>query len=253
MFVCASAHNRGIGTRTFTGDYTTGDFSQWPSVQNKNYNGSGSGYSPTYPVTIVTDGTKGNVARFEVRSGDVAIGDERSQVTSGSNSTAAGGSEGMTKWFQWSTKFDATWPSNHPYWCITNSFHNNSGTGSAAFHWGVGWHTGFWSLIVTEQSSPGVYVNEYAIYETALNQGSWHDIKMQIFFSTSKTGGWVQLWLNGVQQLFMSGQNTAFFSTIVPGSTISYYKESIYRSAEAFTDVLYHTGFRAATTEAGLS
>ena len=37
----------------FTGDYGTGDFSQWQTVQTKSYNGSGTDYTPGYPAAIV--------------------------------------------------------------------------------------------------------------------------------------------------------------------------------------------------------
>ena len=55
----------------FVGDYSTGDFSQWPSVQNRAYNGDGANYVPTYSATVVDDPVKGKAARFEVRSDDV--------------------------------------------------------------------------------------------------------------------------------------------------------------------------------------
>jgi hypothetical protein len=55
----------------FTGDYSTGDFSQWPSVRNRGYNGDGGRYVPTYSTTVVDYPAKGKAAGFEVRSGDV--------------------------------------------------------------------------------------------------------------------------------------------------------------------------------------
>ena len=75
----------------FTGDYSTGDFSQWPSVQNRGYNGDGVHYVPTYSATVVDDPVKGKAARFEVRSGDVPEfgGGERSQVGANEASPAA--------------------------------------------------------------------------------------------------------------------------------------------------------------------
>ena len=57
----------------FVGDYSTGDFSQWPSVQNRGYNGDGVDYVPTYSATVVDDPSKGKAARFEVRSGDSRV------------------------------------------------------------------------------------------------------------------------------------------------------------------------------------
>ena len=55
------------------GDYSTGDFSQWPSVQTKQYSGSGKNYDPTYSASIVTDAERGDVARFEACFGPCAV------------------------------------------------------------------------------------------------------------------------------------------------------------------------------------
>ena len=84
----------------FTGDYGTGDFSQWQTVQTKSYNGSGTEHdTPGYPAAIVRD-PKGDVARFEVRKGDVPSfgGGERSEVQGDTSST--GGAEGEVRWYR---------------------------------------------------------------------------------------------------------------------------------------------------------
>ena len=111
----------------FTGDYATGDFSQWRYVQNRAYNGSGKDYVPSYPATIVQDMAKGNVARFEVRAGDAPPfgGVERSEVQADAATT--GGAEGQDRWYRFSTKFDPTFPQNHADlgWAVTNQWHPN--------------------------------------------------------------------------------------------------------------------------------
>ena len=97
----------------FIGDYSTGDFSQWPSVQNRGYNGPGAGYVPSYSATVVHDPVKNIAARFEVRSGDwpgFASG-ERSDVGAVANNT--GGTEGQIRWYEFSTMFDPSFPQNH--------------------------------------------------------------------------------------------------------------------------------------------
>ena len=184
----------------FAGDYSTGDFSQWPSVQNRGYNGDGVHYVPTYSATVVDDPAKGKAARFEVRSGDVTEvdGAERSDV--GSNESVTGGTEGQTRWYQFSTKFDPTFPQNHADlgWGVTNGWHPDSSTGSSPFHWTVDQRNGYWSLTIEKQSAPGTYLQTFSIFDTPLNVGQWHDMKMQIHFSTSDTTGWIRLWLGGV-------------------------------------------------------
>jgi hypothetical protein len=96
----------------FTGDYATGDFSQWLYVQNKDYNGDSAGYRNWgYPASIVTDSGRGYSARYELRSDDFVGPIERSEVAGGSATT--GGTEGQIRWYRFSTKFDATFPQNH--------------------------------------------------------------------------------------------------------------------------------------------
>ena len=228
----------------FVGDYSTGDFSQWPDVQNKRYNGDGVDYVPTYPATVVNDPVKGKVARFEVRSGDVPEfgGGERSQV--GANDLT-GGTEGQTRWYEFSTKFDPTFPQNHADlgWGVTNGWHPNSSTGSSPFQWAVGTRNGYWSLNVNRQSAPGVYLDTTTIYEVPLGT-DWHDVTMQVHFSTSETEGWIRLWHNGVRQTFSNGADTYYASTLVPGTTTVYYKEGYYREAMRPTGIVYSTGVR---------
>ncbi len=54
----------------FIGDYSTGNFSQWPNVQNRGYNGPGLVTFRRIRQPWSTTRSKGKAARFEVRSGD---------------------------------------------------------------------------------------------------------------------------------------------------------------------------------------
>jgi Polysaccharide lyase len=249
---CATSEVR--AQAMFIGDYSTGDFSQWASVQNRGYNGSGVGYVPSYSATVVNDPVKGKAARFEVRSGDWPgfAGGERSDV--GSTPGETGGTEGQVRWYEFSTMFDPSFPQNHADlgWGVTNGWHPDSSVGSAGFEWSVGTRNGFWSLIVDQQTSPAHWVGRYTIWETPLNVGQWHDVKMQINWSTGIKTGWVRLWVNGVRQTFFDGSDTYFLSTLVPGTTTCYYKEGYYRQEAQPTGIVYHTGFRAAPDEAEL-
>jgi hypothetical protein len=236
-----------MGQESFLGDYGTGDFRQWPSVQNKEYNGAGVDYRPTYSATVVDDSVKGKAARFEVRSGDVPEfgGGERSQV--GSHESETGGTEGQTLWYQLSTKFDQAFPQNHADlgWGVTNSWHPNSAVGSSPFQWSVTAKNGYWSLVINDQAAPGVYLpTSGSIFDTPLNVGQWHDVRMQVHFSTSENVGWIRLWLNGVRQTFVDGADTFFAPTLIPGTTTVYYKEGYYRQAMTPTGVVYTAGFR---------
>ena len=250
--VCAPFH--AMAQPMFIGDYSTGNFSQWATVQNRGFNGAGADYVPSYSATVVNDPVKGKAARFEVRSGDWPgfAGGERSDV--GSTPSETGGTEGQMRWYEFSTMFDPSFPQNSADlgWAVTNGWHPDTSAGSAAFGWSVGTKNGAWSLVVDEQTRPGDYVRTYTIFETPLNVGHWHDVKMQINWSTGIKTGWIRLWFNGVRQTFSDGSDTYFLSTLVPGTTTCYYKEGYYRQPAPATGIVYHTGFRAASDEAGL-
>ena len=236
----------------FNGDYSVGDFSQWSAVQNVGYNGPGQGYASTYSASIVPDDSQGIAARFEVRSGDVPSfgGGERSEVMAPPDS---GGIEGQVMWYQFSTKFDPTFPQDHPEsvgWGVTNQFWGSSGA-SPPLAWSVGERDNYWSLLVHQQSQPGVYLQQFPIFETPLDAGTWHNVTMQIRWSTSDDVGWIKLWLNGIRQPFSDGADTFHIRTLIPGSTTVRYKEGYYRhrAPGTPTGVVFHAGFRCGPGE----
>jgi polysaccharide lyase-like protein len=241
----------------YVGDYRTGDFSQW-WVQCKDYNGDGSSFPGTYSASIVADGTYGNAARFEVRTGDVPPfgGDERSEV---SGNELSGGGEGQIRWYKFATKFDATFPTNHASlgWGLTNQWNNEvsvgSPPGSPPISWSVSEENGYWTLIAERQSSLGGYLGQVAVFRTPINVGNWHGVKMQVRWSTSDSTGFVRLWLNGARQTFTDGSQTYYLRTLVPASSAVpavYYKEGYYRQNGIVpTGIVYHAGFTSTADE----
>ncbi|WP_233164977.1 polysaccharide lyase [Mycobacterium sp. AT1] len=237
----------------FVGDYSTGDFSQW-WVQCKGYNGEGSEFKSDYSASIVDDPTYGKAARYEVRTGDVPPfgGGERSEV---SGTDASGGAEGQIRWYQFATKFDESFPSNHSAlgWGLTNQWHGDGSLGSPPLNWTVGEQDGQWTLVAERQSDPGGYLGQLHLFRTPINPGSWHEVKMEVLWSTSDTKGYVRLWLNGARQTFTDGSDTYFVRTLLPGSSPAptvYYKEGYYRENDIpATGIVYHSGFVCAAAE----
>jgi len=243
--------------RLFSGDYGTGDFSQWLYVQNRNFNGTASDYAPSYPATIVSDPVKGNVARFEVHEGDGAIG-ENGNVVNRSEVEAphatSGGIEGQTRWYQFSVRFDPAFPLNEPDsgWAVTNGWHASTPIGSGPIEFAVDPVEGSWRLDIERQSRPAVYLGStLTLWKVPLGT-DWHDVKMQIHWSPSDADGWIRLWHNGVPQTLANGSDTYFVRTMVPGTSGVYYKEGYYRKAMKEPGVVYHTGFRSADDESAL-
>lgn len=231
----------------FVGDYSTGDFSQWQSVQNRGYYGPGGHYVESYSASIVPDDIYGFAARFELRAGDVLktprAGGERSEVMAGDDAL---GSDGEVAWYRFSTMFDTEFPQNHADlgWGTTNQFWGASGA-SPPLAWSVGERNGHWSLIVHPQSKAGDYLGKLVIFETPLQVGSWHDVVMQVHWSPD-ADGWIKLWLDGERQTFANGADVFHTRTLIPGTRTVRYKEGYYRHQANGTPVgvVYHTGFR---------
>jgi hypothetical protein len=239
--------------RLFTGDYSTGDFSQWPNLENRGYHGDGANYVPSYSATVVDDPTKGKAARFELRPGDLVGDTERTEVAATVGET--GSVEGQTRWYAFSTKFDPTFPIDHATlgWGLTNQWHADSNSGgSPPFGMYVDQLNDNWSLTIQKQSSPGVYLDVFPIWNTPLDRGRWHDVKMEVKFSTSDAIGWIRLWHDGIRQRFLDGSDTYAVRTLIPNTTTVYYKEGYYREPIAPIGIVYHSGFRCADSEAAL-
>ncbi|WP_157868763.1 heparin lyase I family protein [Mycolicibacterium chubuense] len=254
--VTVTVANTAVAPPIFVGDYSTGNFSQWSVVQNKYFNSYGKDYVPQYPATIVNDPVKGKVARFEVRSGDYPgfVSGDRSEVQS-TTALSGGATEGQTSWYSLSTKFDAGFPQNHANlgWGLVNQWHASDAGGSPPLAFIVNGQNGYLSLMAERQSAPAQYLGKVILWQTPLNVGTWHDITMEVTWSASDTIGSVRLWENGVAQTLTNGSTTYHVRTLVPGGGGVYYKEGYYRQRDlAPTGIVYHAGFRVASTQAGL-
>ena len=111
-------------------------------------------YVPTYSATVVDDSAKGRRpgSRSVPAMSPISVAVNGREV--GSDESDTGGTEGQTRWYQFSTKFDPTFPQNHADlgWGATNRWHPDTSVGSAAVDWEVGMRNGYWSL--TSKNSP---------------------------------------------------------------------------------------------------
>lgn len=265
----------GVG-RIFTGDYCTGDLSQWSQVHNIT---AGGGSTPgsmtwpqyrelygTYPVAVVREDTGcGYAARFEIRPGDSGDAPERSQVAGGSSPI------NVTRWEAFSVKFDPTFPLNGGAdygWAITHGWPDASG-----LNWGFqvtpeqnGWArdgatpAGYWSLFYRDNNGPptGGFIR---LLDVPLDRGKWIDVKMHIGWYAS-AAGFVQVWINGKRQTlryrsWLSEDCADTFSgqTVWNNATGTFYhKQGLYRQDRVGypLGVVYHANYRTATDEASL-
>lgn len=272
-------------TRLFTGDYSTGDFRQWTRLVNKQYEVDSTVRHPTsgnYAATIITDDVDcGYCARFEVRNGDLpptVPGGERSEVLGDTNVFAAAGT---LRWYAFSIKFDATFPTDHTtvgwdtiiQWkAASQSPYTEYGSPVLSFGWGLMDLTEFraadtWFLVWNPQSAPGVSSSPWGqavpILSLPLDAGKWHDIKMRAEWAKDGTGT-VQAWRNGARLTFdatYGGGGETFTGQTVCGGTgptgVAVHQGIYRQSGTGFgrtgstgpTEILYHKGFRMADSE----
>lgn len=258
-------------SRLFTGDYCTGDLSQWDGIQNVT---AGGGKTPgamnwndyrhvfgTYPVTVVPEDTRcGYAARFEIRTGDAGEENERSEVA------APPAAINVTRWEAFSIKFDPTYPlSITEGWAVTNQWADANGLGWVISQMQVDGTTpsGYWTL-----NYYGGQDKNIRLLDVPMDRGNWIDVKMQIGWYDNPSG-FVRVWINGKRQILrysqwgplstgptgLSPSDTFTGQTVWNNTTGTfYYKEGLYRGSKYQfpTGIVYHANYRTAADEASL-
>ena len=217
-----------------TGDYNTGDISQWSGHQNLR------SYSLTTVRSPVREGAY--AARFEVRNGDdplCAAGwgcfGDRAEVQ-----MYTGETEGQERWYSWSTMIAADFP-RYSTWQVISQWHANA-DGSPP----IGFFAVNDDLVLQfhRYSSPGNAIDIVTPWKGSLRRGQWQDIRLHVKWSGSDSVGFVELWINGQPQTFDNGQTRRYIRTMYPGVG-NYFKQGLYRQGGlASTGVVYHDGFR---------
>ncbi len=219
-------------TVLFTGDYETGDFSQWGTCQSKDLN---SDCGPSYPsMTIVSGGQQRqgkHAAHFVVNDGDVPDfgGGERSEVSS--NDANALTHEGDERWYEWSMKVGADFKAPEGWGLLFMQWHAGSGSPP---------------LGVAVNSNGNLFldneVDKNQVQEIGpLPKGEWKDYVLHVKFSKDSSVGFVEVWENGRQVVPMTNRATM-------SGDENYLKQGIYRDEantvthEAWLDGLRITG-----------
>ncbi|WP_176561253.1 polysaccharide lyase [Mycobacterium neglectum] len=256
------ASPRLVTQASFIGDFETGNFDQWPNCQNvlvvtAACNDLPNSYSMAVETNTVRQGKF--AARFEVRQGDrpatICCGD-RAEV---STEQAGEAHEGDERWYQWSTMFGETFPASQG-WSVVSQWHADVIGGSPPVSFSAGPTNvadGRWGLLLTTYDAPGRMGPVYVPWSAPVVGGVWNDIKMHVKWSAHADVGFIELWLNGVQQQFAAmpcaGQVRCQVRTLIPDGGGVYFKQGYYRdSAITATGVVHHDGFSIATTEDSL-
>lgn len=210
-----------VGRRQlFTGDWETGDFSQWQVCQSKLVNGRCSSIGRGNANMTIVDAPAArqgqHAARFTVRPGDVPNfgGGERSEV----QSSAAGAlvHEGDERFYEWSVRYPEDLPDVSGRFFIILQWHSSSGSPPLAIDLSRG------SVDIGGdgvRSAPRRTIGP-------IRRGEWVDYVLRVKFSKNKDTGFVEAWENGKQTVQRTNR-----ATMVDGE--NYLKQGIYRSTSA--------------------
>jgi hypothetical protein len=222
-------------TKVFSGDWETGNASQWQTCQNKLLNGPCSGWNPSYPLTFVGGGQQRQgttAARFEVRDGDVPSfgGGERSEVDS--RRPGATLAEGQEKFYTFSLKFDSGFTCPTGSYFIVLQFHPPSNQPPRL------------ALMVNSACELVLADNVTNTGSRVIGdiaRGSWADYTLHVKGSANAAAGFVEVWRNGV--VTVPRQSWASL-----GGASAYLKMGAYRTAaESGTAVVWHDGLAVYT------
>jgi Polysaccharide lyase len=182
---------------------------------------------PGRATTTSTDAFEGNqAARFEVRDGDVEpdTGSERSEV-SGPTFNA-----GEDLYIRDAIRFPASNTYSAP-WQIVQQLHEENWGGSPG-------------IAVFLDNKPSLKLGAGDPPPTfwqseTLEPDRWYDLVYRVFLSQDPSAGFVEVWLDDVQQTLLNGQTRMYGRTIQTAQT--YIKAGIYRSKSSTgTSIVEH-------------
>ena len=212
------------GRELHRGDWETGDLSQWDGAQAVSRD-------RIQVVTAPVD--QGRFAgRFEVREGDNPIGfGDRAEVQ-----METGETEGVERWYAWSTMFDWGFPISDA-WQVVTQWHceDCDGTPSLAVYV----IRDRVALQVNPHEADGTPLKERVLWSAPLDRGEWHRFRLHVRWSGSDERGLVELWHDGEKVV-----GPVHVRTLYPGHD-AYFKQGYYRrSGEPETGIVYHDSFR---------
>ena len=209
------------------GDFETDDVSQWSKIDGL-----------ASRLTVVQSPVRqGSYAlRVELRSGDVSNNGTRNELVRDVPET-----EGMDRYYAWSTMFDASYPIANT-WQVFTQWHHSGCCGSPPLEFDVDGET--LSLARNPPSNSGTV----AIWSTPLVRGVWHDFVLHAIWSSDPDLGFIELWYDG--QKVIAGKAV---QTLFPGM-VNYLKQGLYRDASITpVGVVYHDGMTMGTTLADVA
>jgi hypothetical protein len=212
-------------------DYETGSFSQWSAIQA----------DPGDATIVRSPVHQGRfAARFIVRPGDNPIGmtGERAEVY-----WTTGEHEGTESWWAWSTYFPTGFrPNPNSSWNIFTQWHHTGGTCTNPVSFEVNNYSSparlrlrVWGGRLASDCQPSFRrVWNFAI----LRRSRWYNFVFHVKWSSSRSIGFVKLWVNGRVKI-----PKTHVANLYRGQGV-YVKQGFYRGSSRLTTTIYHDGLR---------
>ena len=223
LIVALLAASAARASVVWTGDYSTGDRSQWNELE-------GLPERITVQDSVVRPGAH-HAARVELRNGDYSNGGCRNELVRDTPITA-----GTDHYYGWSTRFDDSYPSNNT-WQVFTQWHHSGLDGSPPVEMDV----------QGENISLTVH-GDHILWYAPLVRGVWHDFVVHVRWDSDPAVGYLELWYDGQKVMEKNYQQTLY-----PGQ-YAYLKQGLYRDASIQqTAVVFHDGMRIGTTLADVA
>lgn len=183
-----------------------------------------------YSVGLVGGGQQAQgtgAVRFEERDGDEPdFGGERTEIFDDSGPILT--HEGDERWYQWSTKFDGSFPNPTGGWFLILQWH--SGSGSPPM--GINVENNGDVVVGGDGAGAGKKVIG------KLQKDKWVQYTLHVKFSNDSSVGYVEAWEDGVQKIPKWSRKTM-------SSSENYFKMGIYRDPDSSgTSIVYDDDFR---------
>lgn len=215
-----------VGSRVvFTGDYETGDFSQWEGCQSAVTNSDCASIGEGNRTMRIVSGAEAHqgsyAARFDLGPGDVPDfgGGERSEVRSDAAGAVVG--DGDERFYQWSMRFPTDFENPTGVWFIVMQWHAGSGSPPLAINVNDSGEV--------EIGGDGVGGPKKVL--GPVRRGEWVDYTLHVTFSRDEGSGFVEGWENGRQTVPRTARATMT-------SDSNYLKQGIYRDTGPRTSLM---------------
>ena len=223
----------------WTGDFSTGDFSQWQGPYGAEASLGGD------RLRIVRPPGGGYAARFEVRTGDRPVdqGGDRNELVNQDREVNGVAEGDGPRWYAWETYVPEDYPSDPGYQTITQWHQSQRPAPSPLKVMLVGGDKTFALRGRETPEEPDV-----TLASVPLERGRWHRWVVGVDWSPDPAEGWVEAYFDG-RQVLSRTQRATQYRTADGTAIFNAFKQGLYRDkAITVTQALLLRGTRIGLT-----